>query len=264
MKNKRLAICLSIFAFLVILIILSSTIFALQSVSVCFLSTTNKLNGFGEQIVTSANFNFGQNVLFLNKNTYIKRIEKEFAYIKILNVETIFPNKLVINAIERQDTFAVKLANNSYAIIDDEFKVLNVVDNYINSTKNAIPLLNLSNISEKVESADNLSFEENQQNVLTNVFSGLLEWQNKVSLLTEKIESITLDYERTNQVAIKMFSGVTIVVKDANEYTSDKLNLVFSAYEANEKYQKNGILEVRVVKNTETNEKELRVFYQSA
>lgn len=264
MKNKRLIICLSIFATLVILIVLTSTIFALQQVSVLFAETPNKLAGMESQIVESASFNYGQNVLFLNKSSYVEKIEKQFPYIKVLNIETIFPNKLVINAVERQETFAIKLSNNNYAIVDEQFKVLDISTTYINSSSNAIELLNLSNISQSVEKADILSFTDTQKQLLSLTFDSLLEWTNNIPQLQSKIQSITVDYERTDQLALKMYSGVTIVVKDASEYNSDKFNLAFSAYEADEKYRQSGILEVRLVTNAQTQNKELRVFYQSA
>ncbi len=255
MKNKRLAICLSIFAFLVILIVLSSTIFALNQVSLSFLSPTDRLNGKGEDIVKSVDFKFGQNVLFANKKGYISQLEKNNPYLKVINIETIFPNKFVINAVERQELFAIKLANNSYAIVDGDFKVLEIVENYINSASNAIVLTNIKDLPTSVEIADFLQFDKKQMNVLSSTINSLYEWQEN-SVLKQKIESVEVDYERLNQVSVKMRSGVQIVVKDANEYNSDKFNLAFSAYESNAKYQNSGILEVRLV-----NGNELRIFY---
>ena len=100
-----------------------------------------------------------------------------------------------------------------------------------------------------------MQFDKKQMNVLSLTINSLYEWQEN-SVLKQKIESVEVDYERLNQVSVKMRSGVQIVVKDANEYNSDKFNLAFSAYESNTKYQNSGILEVRLV-----NGNELRIFY---
>ena len=256
MKNKRLAICLSIFTSLVVLIILSSAIFALSKVELVFLSNTDELTGLNNQIVTDANFKKGQNVLFLNKNSYISKIEKNNPYIKIINIETIFPNRLVINAVERQETFAVKLSNNSYAIIDEEFKVLYIANNFVNSSTNAISLSNLKSLNSSTSAGDILQFDSQQKTLLTQTFISFREWKDSHDILKDKIASVELDYERENQISVLMRSGVQIVIKDANQFNSDKFNLAFSAYEFDVKYQSSGVLEVRLV-----NENELRVYY---
>ena len=95
-KNKRLAVCLVIFAFLVVIVVLTSTVFALKEVSVEFLSTTDKLSGQQDIVIESANFSYGESTLFLNRQKYIDRIEKNNPYIKIVNIQSVFPNKLVV------------------------------------------------------------------------------------------------------------------------------------------------------------------------
>ena len=203
--------------------------------------------------------------MFLGKKKYVEIIEKQNPYIKVVNIETVFPNSLVINAVKRTETFVVKQKDNSYAIIDEDWKVLKVVSSFVNTSSNAILLNNIEEF-DVLEEGDFLPYTERQKTLFDETFHSFREWKLDYDQLKSKIKSLTIDYERENQLKVEMFgdgenSGAEIIVKDANEYNSDKFNLVFSAYDSNEKYTKNCILEVRLSKNTETDKYELRVYY---
>lgn len=255
MKNKKLAICLIIFACLATLVVLSSAIFALDSVSVDFLETPQQLLGKEQQIIDSANFAYGSNVLFLGKNSYAESIEKANPYIKVVNIETVFPNKFVIHCVERQEVFAVQQKNGTYAIIDEEFKVLKVQNEFLNATDNAILLTNLGEIN-NYEQGDFIGGIDRQKSLVTATFHSLREWKLSYSALKEKIENVEIDYKRENQVLVQIRNNVKIIVKDANICNSDKLNLAFSAYESDEKYQSDIVMEVR-----QTEDNTIKIFY---
>ena len=126
----------------------------------------------------------------------------------------------------------------------------------------------LNNIEEfdVLEEGDFLPYSAGQKQLFDETFHSFREWKLDYNELKSKIKSLTLDYERENQLKVEMFgvgedSGAEIIVKDANEYNSDKFNLVFSAYDSDEKYTKNCILEVRLAKNNATEKYELRVYY---
>ena len=255
MKNKKLAICLIIFACLATLVVLSSAIFALDSVSVDFLETPQQLLGKEQQIIDSANFAYGSNVLFLGKNSYAESIEKANPYIKVVNIETVFPNKFVIHCVERQEVFAVQQKNGTYAIIDEEFKVLKVQNEFLNATDNAILLTNLGEIN-NYEQGDFIGGIDRQKSLVTATFHSLREWKLSYSALKEKIENVEIDYKRENQVLVQIRNNVKIIVKDANICNSDKLNLAFSAYESDAKYQSDIVMEVR-----QTEDNTIKIFY---
>ena len=246
MKNKKLVICLVIFAFLVTVVVLTSTIFALGEVTINFVSTTDKLTNSQQTIIESGGFKYGNNILFLNKNKHISNLEKNNPYLKVVNIETVFPNKLVVNCAERAEVFAIKLEDNSYIICDEDFKVLKKVDSFINTANNAILLEGLTNMSQ-TEEGDFANFDNVKKIILQTTFNSFREWDLSYNNLKAKIKSVTIDFERANQIKVEMRSGVSIVVKDANEYNSDKFNLAFSTYDSNVNYQNQGIIEVRLV-----------------
>ena len=247
MKNKKLVVCLIIFACLVVLVVLSSAIFALSNVSVNFVYDSPSFEDKQQEIIDSADFAYGTNVLFLKKQPYISRLEKNFPYLKVLNIETKFPNKLVINCEERQEFFAVKLIDNTYAIIDEDYKILKKTSSFVNTQNNAI-LLDGTAFSGANQEGEFLSIDSSQENLMLNVMLSLREWDLSYTNLKQKIKKITVNYEEENNVLVEMHSGVQIKLINAKDRCSDMLNLAFSMYDYTQKdYKSQGIIEVRIV-----------------
>lgn len=249
MKNRRLAIFLVIFVFLAVVIVLSSAVFSLHSVELRFLSTTSVLTGKESEIVASGNFKIGESVFFSTKKNYIKQMEKANPYVRIVNIETVFPNKFIVNAVERNETYVIKMDNNKYVKTDEYMKVLSVSSVFQNSTTNGI-VINGSGLSDQtVEAGD---FFKTDGNYLTALFNCFREWDLSYANLKAKIESIELNYNNDPyRLLVNMRSGVQIVVRKSNRNLSDKLNLAFSFYDTKEDkshnpvdYTKSGIIEV--------------------
>lgn len=232
MKKKSLIIILSVLAFIVLLVVLSSTIFCLKTVEINFYSNTINLTGKETEIIESANFKYNSSIFFINKNKYIKTIEEKNPYIKVLNIETNFPNKLSINCVERNELFALKGYENnvfsSYMILDNELKVLNNDSDYINNHNNAI-LVNIENeFTTKVLAGRALN--NTYSNLIYRLGIELLAYNNNTLILKANFNEITLNYNSTNDVLIKMRSGTEIVLKDSNNYLTEKFMLALSTY----------------------------------
>ena len=56
-------------------------------------------------------------VFFVNKQEMISDIEKQHPYINVINIETVFPNKLVVHYATREETFAFKDKNKDSVVI---------------------------------------------------------------------------------------------------------------------------------------------------
>lgn len=248
MKNKRLAIILTMLLFIAVVVVLSSTVFSLSTIEVKFYSTTNNLTNLNDSIIESGNFNIGENVLFLNKTLHTNLLEKANPYLKVLNLETVFPNKIYINAMERNEVFAIKLSDNSYVVCDEELKVLKTQSAYYNHAQNAMELF-VTTTEENLSAGDFLTTSKN--NLILNSFVALKEWDLSYVNLKAKIKSITIDYDdRINQIMIEMRSGVKIIIYEADKLVSDKMNLAFSFYENTENdYTSEGVIEIRQLNN---------------
>lgn len=232
MKNKSLVIILSVLAFIVLLVILSSTIFCLKTVEVSFYSNTINLTDKESEIIESGKFKYNASIFFTNKNKYKKNIEEANPYIKVINIETNFPNKLTINCIERNELFAIKSYENNtlngYMILDDELKVLKNDISYENNHNNAI-LVNIENeFNNRVLAGQ--TFNSLYNSLLKKLAIELLAYNDNVLILKANFNEITLNYSGKNDVQIKMRSGTEIILKDAENRFTEKFMLALSTY----------------------------------
>ena len=238
MKNKRLAIFLSIFVGLALVIVLTSAIFALDSVSITYHSQTNILTGDEKIIIESAGFRYGENVFLSNKSNYISKIESANPYIRVLNIETKFPNKYIIHAVEREETYVFK-TDNYYIVTDESLKVLDKQKTFANSEQNGIVVENSAYSTATVKEGEFLAKNE----YYAQIFKCFGEWKATQNAkpdyeqIKAKIKSITVNYvdglnSGENNLLITMWDGVEILIDASTTKMSDKINFGFSAYES--------------------------------
>lgn len=136
MKNKRLIILLSVFAFLVLIAVLCSTVFTVRVVSVDWV--TNKVSFDVADSEIANDVKKGESVFLVNKKSIKEKLEADYPYIKITGLEIKFPNKLVVHAAERQELYSIKIKDNLHYILDGEGKVLRKSDDA--NLNGAIPI----------------------------------------------------------------------------------------------------------------------------
>ena len=225
-----------------VIVILSSTVFSLKSVELKFLDGTDISAEEQTQIIKNVDFRYNESVFLSNKKVYISQIEKNCPYLQVVNIETQFPNKLVINAVQRQECYVIKLSATKYVFLDKYLKVLKIATSYQNNNTNAIEIKNSGITNQEIAVGD---FLKTQDDYLTQIFNGFLEWTSdtlstnaRVEVLKERITNIELDYEKPNRLLVNMRSGVQIEIDNSKAQLSDKLNLAFSFYDT--KTDKNG------------------------
>lgn len=224
MKNKRLTIILIIFTVFVLVICLTSALFMLNSVSVNFLSTATIFVNRQQDIIDSGQFDYGKNVLFLNKKKYIQNLELNNPYLKVINIETIFPNKLKINCIERAQLFYVEYGENIFAL-DEDFKVLDKL-NY-----NYEDLINIDISCGNELVIGQVCYEI--MNIYKQLPTILKEWNIDVDYLKSKIKSVKIS---NNILKIRCRDKKDIIIKNWFENASEKSNIAFSVYEDDKIY----------------------------
>ncbi len=128
-KKKRLIIFSVIITSILLLVILSSAIFSFKYVSVeCRMSTTYLSTHDFNGIIEAGEFNYGKNILFVDFDENVNKIEKKYPYAKVLNIERKFPNYAVINLKERIPAGRL-VSDNGYYCVDEDLKILNNVQN---------------------------------------------------------------------------------------------------------------------------------------
>lgn len=143
--KKATIICSIVFVLLIILVILMFTVFSLKDVEVELKTGTEHLTQEVVSEIEDEALKTGGSVLFLGKEKLISRLEKQFPYLKIVNIETQIPNKLVIHAAEREELFAVNSGEKSY-FLDEEFKILRVENSNYSKQENGAVLLSLGSV----------------------------------------------------------------------------------------------------------------------
>lgn len=193
--SKKLIITLSsLGAILAIFLVLCWTLFGFSSASVQFHSTTQNLTLTEEEIVEAAKFNYGTSILFSGKKKYIKNLEekslenKKFAYLKVLNIETVFPNKMVIHITEREQLFAIS-HQQQFLICDRDLRVLEILDYFENTDKNAIVVNNLSILDEEVRVGQFLNVKEH---AIKKFYSSMAKNNRNLSQIYSKFATLNI------------------------------------------------------------------------
>lgn len=199
--SKKLIITLSVFGGIVaIFLVLCWTLFGFSAAKVQFHSTTLNLKLSEQEIVEAANFNYGSSVLFEGKKKYLKNLEekafenKNFAYLRALNIETVFPNKMVIHVAEREQLFAVA-HNNQFLICDRDLRVLEIWNSFDNTAANAVVVNDLTILDEEIKIGQFLNVKEN---AIKKFYSVMAKNNRDLSQIYSKFKEINISTYRDN------------------------------------------------------------------
>ena len=233
-KKKKLIISLSVvFGCIALMLILFWTMFGLSKVVVSIDSTTINLKGLSqEEIVDAGKFDKGESVLFAGKEKYVKNIEqfaaedKRFAYVKVVNIETVFPNKYIV---EREELYAIQHGE-QYLICDRDLRVLKIVDTLM--FEDCIVVENMQIFNENIKEG---MFLKAKQQSLSKLCSAMLANNRDVSVQLAKFEKITFeDYidDFTNkeyvQMTLQTAQGRKFVVKNIDFALKQKVQKMFA------------------------------------
>lgn len=83
--------------------------------------------GFKDDLLKSSEIKQKTSVFFINKEKAVNNLEKKYPNLKIVNIETTFPNGLKFHLAQREELYATKNSLDFYSIMDSDFKILNVI-----------------------------------------------------------------------------------------------------------------------------------------
>jgi hypothetical protein len=252
-KHLILVVILSIvLAVLLTLIILIFTLFSLRSVDLNFKTETSILSGeeIQQEIIDDV-FEHRGSVLFINKKRIIDQLEKNFPYLKVVNIETIFPSKFVVHCVEREELYAV-ISNGKTYILDEDMKILKINNGgHIKTEDNAV-LLDLIGLELNLTNAEKGQFlnigyagEEigdilanNSQTVLTSLLTAFESSNYDISYIRAQFNNfnIKLTYQevgenRTWYVVLSLVNnlGFETVIIEANNRLPEKIGVMLTS-----------------------------------
>lgn len=237
MKNKKLIGFLIILIFLTVLIVINSTLFTLQKISINWLTTKYKLETVKDYTIVD-DIQTGESIFLVKKDEIASTLEKKYPYLRVVSIETKFPNKLVIHSSERESLFAIKISDDDYAIVDELGKVLERSNSSIfaGSELGAKPIkvmldANFVNIKPSDMEAGNIIANEFVVKVLTQISKSLRE-SNYIPTTSKGVfTSLEIINKGDNvELFFKTRSGMSIVIKNALDRTTDMLLLGLERY----------------------------------
>lgn len=237
MKYKKLVIILSsVLGAIALCLILSFTLFRVSVVEINFKNGTTLYASQEDKqaIINSGKFSYSTPVFSVNKSKIIERLEKENYYLKVINIETVFPNKLIVHCAEREELFALKLGESLYYICDQHLKVLRLDTSYKSEQGNALLLDGIDIFDKSVKVGENLNLT-NCENLVKDI-SDAFAYNNKtISDIKGMFKTISISYEKnyytknTEPVfTFTTFDNFKTKITLPNSFFVEKINLMLA------------------------------------
>ncbi len=228
--SKKLIISLSVvFCVIAVLLILFWTLFGLSSVEIKYDSTTQNLVVKDEEIVKAGEFRFGASVLFEGKKASINKINEyskeneNFAYIKVVNIETVFPNRFVVHVVEREELFAVE-GEDQIFICDRDLRVLRIVESFESTKNNAILLKGLKIKNQQIVVGD---FLQTEQENIKNFYSVMVENNRDLAQQIGKFKEITLGSYQ-DEITKKSYISMELLSFQNRKFIINNIDFAFT------------------------------------
>lgn len=235
MKNKKLIGILIVLAFLTVLVILNSTLFTLQTISINWLTTKYNLEDIKDYTMVE-DINKGESIFLIKKSKIASSLEKKYPYLRVVSIETKFPNKLVIHSAERESMFAIKLEDNKYAVVDELGKVLQLSNSSIFAGSDlGVKPIRITLNSVAINENDYIPGQAIDNETIVDVICQTSKSLRESNYVPTTSKGVFLSLDITNrgdniELYFKTRNGISIVLKDAMTHMTDKFLLALERY----------------------------------
>ena len=234
MKKKVLISIFSIVVVVALIVVLISTVFSLQSVQFFFVNEDGDyvnvdVNDYGgTDVENSLSVYYGKSILFLKKKSLTNDVEKKYEWMKVLGVESDFPNSMRIYASIRipvfcfmQDEEIYYCDNTGYVMYSDQ-----KIPSYINHDKKVI---NVSGI-ERETVAIGAQLKGKSLLIACELISSLWrqpDYKYTYSNIPYTIEAMTFI---DGNVIIKTSVGAEIIIDNVEHDTHKKFTNAYTVF----------------------------------
>lgn len=254
-KRKKFWITFGIVAIcFVALVVASLKITGLKTVAVEFVTRQENSQlpeGIADDIVGNGKFEYGKSLMFINFNQKTDEIEKNYPFVKVVQIIREFPNLARIRILERVPYFRVQDEENSskWYILDDEFKVLKVIlgdpadeayaDSNFKDSTIELKDVQLSSATQVGEFVNNLENKNKINQIISGVnivtgakyyFIDSIEFVVDGEIFTTKIymknadvaEGFLITFDGVDNIKLKTATGIDFFCKDEIENYSSQ------------------------------------------
>ena len=245
--SKKAIISLSIIAFIIVFIgVLFSTVFCLRTQSVNIIGDT-PVNISKEDIITTAGLKKGESIFMIDKDKAINKIEATYPYVKVIQIKTISVSEIDIRIRARHEMFYTKQNNNFY-IMDEELKVLNIVEASTEGSESNEPtqLAHIKDGSLNINSSTMICDfvgSSYQKKVMSNLYTSMVTVVTKIEGEGENVKEVYFTrtdvcdmlkeikfekHETFNKIIITTKYGVELDIENPMKNMQNKINICFS------------------------------------
>ena len=226
-KNSKIAIIVSVFAVIVLIVVLSSTVFSIHRAQVIWYNTPNStLNKLSDDNALSISQAKSKSVFLFDRKNAISNLEKNYPELRVVNLEVQWPNILKIHAVQREQVYALLVADGKYAIVDQYFKVLDTTTSFTTEKNNAI-LLNTEEFKNQVVSKGDV-LDIFGKEVYLNTYNAFIELSRTLADMRAIISSASLDQ---NTLSLETFFGLKIKIDKPFANTCKKMRLAIKTFD---------------------------------
>ena len=266
--SKKGIILLTIIAFFIVLTaVLFSTVFCLRTQNVLVVGDTPIVLS-KKEIIETAGLKKGESIFMLDKEKATNNIETKYPNIKVVHIKTKSITEIEIQVRARHE-MCYAIYNNSYYVLDEELKVLDIIENDVEATEEINEITQLTRIEAgllNIKSTTKIcNFVGNklQKTTMSKLYLAMITTVTKTegsgdeehevyltrSDVCDMIKEVSFEeHETYNKILIKTKYGVVLDVENPSKQLQHKINICFSTIKAlideGENKEKSGTIKI--------------------
>ena len=244
MKNKKLIVIFCVFVAVVMIIVLSSTIFTFRRAELYFINEDGQYVEPGEELTGRVDLEacldglYGKNIVLLGKSEITRRVESANLRVKVERIEKVFPDRIRVYATVRVPLYYLTIDGNVYVMSYDGFVMAENPDSLVSVVEvgGSIGTVDKPVVGEYISSKfnDSVKYE-----IIEKFFNSV--WRQEgfdYAGIYNLIESVTLGEDRLTCVTQR---GATFVILSPDADLFEKFTSIYAVYTANPDKQENGV-----------------------
>lgn len=253
MPSKRIIIIFSVLVGLMIIVILACTLFNLKKVELSFENTAAsecfKTDKQQQELHDYAMRYQGKNLLFLSERKMAEDVSSVSPYILAIDVERVFPNKVILHVSGREEMFIIKLSEDGYFVCDSMGVVLRktTVNEDNTSLKKPNVLVSGVTVSEvgEVKIGSRLAMKDARKlDFACGIFDGLMSFAQPDTYTPIQIKDFIAEIDVSNVRGVVIHtrnngaSGVRIKLDEQSDKITAQMQLAVGVYKKLADYEK--------------------------
>ena len=238
-KRKFITIISILLLIIALNIAMFGFVFRLKNQQVKYIDSVEGVNK--SEIIDVANLKRNSSIFLIDKERAIKNVESKFPDLKVVQIKTTGIQTIQFVVRTRYETYYIETFSSFY-ILDEEMKVLKIIDKRDNPDYDASKLIKLTSNDIEITASTNVcNFigTKTQQKLYESVYSSVInvatKEENGQKVYFEREDFLNsikeIDYEEFNsydKIVIYTTDGVKLDIENPNKDIEEKINICFA------------------------------------